>query len=109
MNVCSFLVFPLFQSHAIIYVVDASAAGRERLEEARQVLYDTILDERTRCKPLLVLCNKCDYRDHLTPVAMMHKLDLQRALVEAKADDHMPVVRVVRDGRGMKRERGRME
>ena len=96
------------QSHGIIYVVDASAAGRERLEEARQILYDTISDERTRCKPLLVLCNKCDHRDHLTPIAMLQELDLQRALVEVKGDDHMPAVRLVRHG-GLNSEGGRKE
>ena len=53
------------QSHGVIYVLDAS--DQDRLEESRQLLRQTLMNEHLRGKPLLLLANKQDRPGALTP------------------------------------------
>ncbi|KAM8850609.1 ADP-ribosylation factor-like protein 14 [Spinachia spinachia] len=61
---------------AVVFVVDSS--GRERLEEARRELENTLRSEHLRGRPLVVLANKQDVNGALTVTEIKDMFDLRK-------------------------------
>ena len=85
-------MFLLPQTHGIIFVLDAS--NQDRMDEAKEVLLNTLKDERMRGKPLLLLANKQD-QGAFDPDQIIDKLALQEVLSEVRGDMRLPPTRVV--------------
>lgn len=68
-------------AHGVIFVVDSS--DYQRLDEARQVLYNLLSHEKISGKPILLLANKQDRQEALDEMDLVEKLELE-ALVNVK-------------------------
>ncbi|XP_071348730.1 ADP-ribosylation factor-like protein 14 [Trachinotus anak] len=62
---------------AVVFVVDSS--DRERLEEARRELENTVRSEQLSGRPLIVLANKQDVNGALTATEIKERFNLKRA------------------------------
>ncbi|XP_019855231.1 PREDICTED: ADP-ribosylation factor-like protein 13B isoform X2 [Amphimedon queenslandica] len=70
------------QCHAIIYMIDGSS-NREKLHESKEELHKVLLDNRMIGKPLLVICNKTDNENCVSPTELVNLLDLSSILQES--------------------------
>ncbi|KAF5277005.1 hypothetical protein FQR65_LT16084 [Abscondita terminalis] len=61
--------------HGVIFVVDSS--DYQRLDEAKEVLYDLLSHEKISGKPILLLANKQDCQDALDELDLVEKLELE--------------------------------
>ena len=64
------------------------------MDEAKEVIKNTLKDERMRGKPLLLLANKQD-QGALDPEQLIDRLALQELLNEVRGDMRLPPTRVV--------------
>ena len=65
------------------------------MDEVKEVLLNTMKDERMRGKPLLLLANKQDQEEALDPDQLIDRLSLQEVLSEVGGAIRLPPTRVV--------------
>ncbi|KND02263.1 small GTP-binding protein domain, variant [Spizellomyces punctatus DAOM BR117] len=70
------------EAHACIYVIDSG--NRERISEASEALNEVYQDPRMKGKPLLILANKQDATNALTPAELFETLKIQHLVPENK-------------------------
>lgn len=70
------------QCHGVIYVVDGTS-DIGRIAESKEELRKVLMDNRMKCKPLLVLCNKADKPGCLGPANLIKAFDLPSLLLSS--------------------------
>ncbi|CAK6969467.1 ADP-ribosylation factor-like protein 14 [Scomber scombrus] len=65
---------------AVLFVVDSS--DRQRLEEARRELENTLRSDHLKGRPLIVLANKQDVRDALTGTEIKDQFNLRKTCAD---------------------------
>ncbi len=65
------------EAHAVVFVVDAS--DHARMEEARTTFHQMATDPRLVGAPILLLCNKMDKPDAVSPDIIADAFDIENA------------------------------
>ena len=63
-------------------MIDGSS-NRDKLNESKEELHKVLLDNRMIGKPLLVICNKTDNENCISPGELVNLLDLSSILQES--------------------------
>ncbi|KAM4818576.1 ADP-ribosylation factor-like protein 13A [Thomomys bottae] len=83
------------QAHGFIFVLDST--DLRRMQEAKMVLTRLMFDKRVAGKPILLLANKQDKKDALSPCDIIDFLLLERLVNETKSMSRVEPCSVTKD------------
>uniref|UniRef100_A0A8C6DPU1 ARF like GTPase 13A n=1 Tax=Moschus moschiferus TaxID=68415 RepID=A0A8C6DPU1_MOSMO len=83
------------QAHGLVFVLDSS--DLERMQEVKVILPSLLSDERVAGKPILLMANKQDKMDALTPGDIIEYLLLERLMKENKSPCRVEPCSVIKD------------